>query len=32
MDKSKEKKPIILKKIPLTGKAPGHGVFYADDK
>ena len=31
-DQSKKDKRVIIKKVPLTGKAPGYGIFYADDK
>ena len=32
IDNSKEKVRVILKKVPLVGKAPGHGIFYENDK
>ena len=31
-EKSQEKEQRLLKKIPLTGKASGHAIFYANDK
>tara|TARA_R100000458_G_scaffold32391_2_gene29727 strand:+ start:467 stop:604 length:138 start_codon:yes stop_codon:yes gene_type:complete len=27
----KEETKVILKKVPFTGKAKGHGVFYKND-
>ncbi len=29
---SKDKEKVMLKKVPLIGKAKGYGVFYADEK
>ena len=31
-DHSSEKVKRILKKVPLTGKAPGYGIFYENEK
>ena len=28
---AKEEKLVIIKKVPLTGKAPGYGVWYAKE-
>ena len=30
-DKSQINEKVIIKKVPLTGKAPGYGVFYEDE-
>jgi arabinogalactan endo-1,4-beta-galactosidase len=26
------KEKVIIKKVPLTGKAKGHGIFYKDEQ
>jgi len=30
--KDKEEELVILKKVPLTGKAKGYGVWYKNEK
>ena len=30
--KDNEEKLVILKKVPFTGKAPGYGVWYKNEK
>jgi len=31
-DTSEKEELVIIKKVPLTGKAPGYGVWYKKDK
>ena len=31
-DTSQIKEKVIIKKVPLTGKASGYGVFYENEK